>query len=203
LQLYDNGKPVWREYHRQKGFDVAAIPIELPTEASGVCIQDFAKPSNDAMEPGIDLILVGFPFPHDADTPFPLWKRAMLASEPRYLTFGLPQMLIDTPGVPGMSGSPVFRSSDAFLASRQTFEAFEALERGEISSGALIDALNPEEMSQRTVGLSFVGIYAGSTGNTNADRLNLGRMFSASTIDLLVSQGQVGSNPYPPFDMIS
>ena len=196
--LYENGKPVWFEYELQKGLDVAAIPIELPSEASGVCIQDFAKPSNDAMEPGIDLILVGFPFPHDADTPFPLWKRAMLASEPKYLTFGLPQMLIDTPGVPGMSGSPVFRSSDAFLASKQTVEAFEACKRGEISSGALIDVLNPEEMSQRTVGLSFVGIYAGSTGSTKMDRLNLGRMFSASAVDLLVSQGQAGINPYPP-----
>lgn len=202
-QLYENGKPVWREYDQGKGFDVAAIPIELPSEASGICIQDFTSPSDDPIEPGIDLILVGFPFPHGADTPFPLWKRAMLASEPKYSTFGLPQLLIDTPGVEGMSGSPVFRSCDAFLASAQTIEAMAARKRGEISSGELIDTLNPDEMTNRTVGLSFVGIYAGSTGNQKFERLNLGRMFPASVVDLLVTEGQLGQNPFPPLDMIS
>jgi len=198
-QLYDNGVPNWHEYKRDAGVDVAGLKIELPPGAYGATIDDFNMMTDDPMSPGQDLISIGHPFGHSKDTPYPLWKRGMLASEPRYTLFGNPQMFIDTAGTPGLSGSPVFRSQKATLVSRDTAELVAKGERGEISSIDVLMRIKPDELKKSTIGLELVGIYAGSTSEKNLERLQLGRMYPASTTMLIMDgKGDVGHNPFPP-----
>jgi hypothetical protein len=197
-ELYKVGVPIWRQYKLELGFDLAAIPIDLPEEAAGIAIQDFASNSLDAIEPGIDLITVGFPFKHSSDVPYPLWKRGMLASEPGYTLFGNPQMFIDIPGSPGMSGSPVFRPKDAALLDAAAARVVKDYEAGKIGAVDMLASLDPQQVQDRTVGLDFVGVYAGATDDKSLDRLQLGRMYPASVVELLVTKGEQGTNPFPP-----
>lgn len=195
LDLYMNGKPIWYEYEVGKGIDIAAIPISFPSGSNQLCIQDYCDDFSGFVEPGIDVTLIGFPFAHGEDIPFPLWKRATIASEPGYLQFGNPQILVDTPGVPGMSGSAVFVSNPGFLIEKSLAQQINS---GEYSAGDIIDKLAPDSLMDTTVSLSFVGIYAGSTGDSRFERLNLGRMYSSTFIDLLIQEKRPGHNPFPP-----
>ena len=111
---------------------------------------------------------------------------------------GVPQVLIDTAGVPGMSGSPVYRVSRGLNVSREAAKTFENFRAG--GAGGALDALVGLDLSQAEEGnvLSFAGVYAGSTGSRDLEKLSLGRMFIASFVDLLVVERQRGINPIPP-----
>lgn len=197
LPLYDEaGQPIWYEYEREKGIDLAAIPINLPEEAMCPCIQDFADRDSAAFVPGIDLTVVGMAFPRSRDTPYPIWKSARVASEPGYLVMGVPQVLVDGAGVPGMSGSPVYRISlgSTFpLLPGKSGSGPSTSEKGALD----LSSLDVSKMEEVNV-LKFVGVYAGSTGSAALDKLSLGRMFIASLIDLLVDKKNRGVNPFPP-----
>lgn len=76
LDLYDeSGKPVWKQSRLDVGNDVAGIPIELPPDAISPCLRDFAQRDTSALQPGTDVVMVGFAFPQDRDMPFPIWSR--------------------------------------------------------------------------------------------------------------------------------
>jgi hypothetical protein len=122
----------------------------------------------------------------------------MVASEPGFFTLGIPQTLLDTPGNPGMSGSPVYRSSRGFRATREEAAALRAVERGEKSALDVIESLSSERLSDETVALTFVGVYAGAIGEPRLEELKLGRMFLAILVDLMVTDQTRGENPYPP-----
>src|ERR1051325_3211415 len=62
--LYEEGAPTWIEFKRARGFDLAALPITVPDFAAGIVIQNFAEVDNKALEPGLDVIVVGYPFEH-------------------------------------------------------------------------------------------------------------------------------------------
>lgn len=198
LPLYDiDQQPIWYEYDREKGVDLAAIPITLPEEAICPCIQDFAKRDSGVFVPGLDLTIVGMVFPHSAETPYPIWKSARVASEPAYLVMNIPQVLIDSVGVPGMSGSPVYRiSRGTSLPLLSSKENSDHLDSGK-SALNLIASLDPSKMEEVNI-LNFVGVYAGSTGKQELEKLSLGRMFIASLVDLLIEKKCHGVNPFPP-----
>jgi hypothetical protein len=188
LPLYDTtGQPLWYEYDREKGIDLAAVPIGLPEEAMCPCVQDFAKRDSGTFVPGLDLTIVGMAFPHSRETPYPIWKSARVASEPAYLVMGVPQVLVDSAGVPGMSGSPVYRISRGITLPLPS-------DKG---ASDLLVALDTSKMEEVNL-LNFVGVYAGSTGNRDLDKLSLGRMFIASLVDLLILERHRGVNPFPP-----
>ncbi|WP_144241540.1 S1 family peptidase [Janthinobacterium agaricidamnosum] len=197
LDLYQNGKPIWRQVGLELGIDLAGIPIELPDGATAPCVQDFTERDTDPLQPGIDVIIVGFPLEHSIDMPFPVWKRAMIASEPAYPVFGQIQTLLDTPGTPGMSGSPVYRISPGASVSRSQYEKIKEFKKdGKID----LDFFEKFDFTriQSCLVLNLVGVYAGSTGKPGLDRLSLGRMILASNIDLMIMKGKPGINPFPP-----
>jgi len=199
LPLYEqDGTPCWYEYHRDAGIDLAALPIQPPDDARCPCVQDFADRDERSFAPGLDLTIIGMAFQHRRETPYPIWKGARVASEPRFFIMGVPQVLIDTAGVPGMSGSPVYRVSRGLKVSRVAAKAIETLGTGD--DGGALEALARLDLSQaeEEIALSFVGVYAGSTGNPELEKLSLGRMFIASLVDLLVVERQRGINPFPP-----
>lgn len=198
IDLYQDGNPTWIEHKRELGIDLAAIQIKLPLGAAGITIQDFASQNQSAIEPGMDVILTGYPMAHTKDDPFPIWKRAMISSEPGFVVRGAPQILIDTPGIPGMSGSPVYRTSQSFLVDQSLADAFEANEQGELSSSELINSISENSFDDETVSLELVGVYAGAAGGELLNDLKLGRMFMANFVDMMIADDQPGVNPFPP-----
>ena len=199
LPLYEqDGTPSWYEYRRDSGVDLAALPIQLPDDVRCPCVQDFADRDAGSFVPGLDLTIIGMAFPHSRETPYPIWKGARVASEPGYFAMGVPQVLIDTAGVPGMSGSPVYRVSRGLKVSREAAKAVKDFSAG--GEGVALEALAGLDLSQAEEGnvLRFVGVYAGSTGSRDLEKLSLGRMFIASFVDLLVAERQRGVNPFPP-----
>jgi hypothetical protein len=72
LDLYRDGKPVWIEYKRETGIDLAAIPVAVPEGAHLVTVQDVAQVEGKALEPGMDVIVIGYPFEQGKDFPYPI-----------------------------------------------------------------------------------------------------------------------------------
>lgn len=199
LDIYQNGVPVWMEYKLENGLDIAAIPVQPPDGADVPFVQDFASSGIVAMQPGLDVVIIGYPFEQGEDMPFPIWKRAMISTEPAYTVFGKLQVLVDTPGMPGMSGSPVFTISRGMAVSKGQHDAIRAFERGEKSALDAIRAVDFTKADPMPC-LTFAGIYAGTTGKGGAglERLALGRIMLAPMVDKVVNDGQLGKNPFMP-----
>lgn len=198
--LYDNSwQPLWQEYKREVGVDLAAIPIHVPERSIITCINDFASEYTGLLTPGHDVVIIGFPIEQSRDMPFPIWKKAMISSEPLYTMYDQPQILLDLAGFPGMSGSPVYISQDGFSLSG---DILDRIQRFDIQKDSALDLINliPTNKMGLAISLSFVGIYAGATGKLLGDNLSLGRMFHRSLLGLLIHRGTQGMNPFPPFD---
>lgn len=146
LLLYEDEKPIWREYAFDKGIDLAAIPVSPPEQAISPCVQDFSERDTEILSPGADVVVIGYPFEHSIDMPFPVWKRAMVATEPAYLVFGVPQALLDCPGTSGMSGSPVFRLLSGISMPAQDVENLNAVNEGKLSALEAIANLDPAQV---------------------------------------------------------
>lgn len=200
VELYRNGVPAWIDFDLDAGVDLAAVRLddvegwdELPMTSG------FAPNSSKRLEPGIDLTIVGYPFARRAErTPFPIWKRAMLASEAGFGAIGHPYLLLDAAALPGMSGSPIYRLSRDYADGPEQIAAEEAVARGEMDP---LDAsvLAFTDMDRReVVALELVAIYAGATGIKELKEMQLGRAFSTSLLDRLLEHGSAGTNPYPP-----
>jgi hypothetical protein len=116
----------------------------------------------------------------------------MIGSEPGYLINDNPYFLIDAPSVPGMSGSPIYKIGRGMTLHRAP-EGNTALEQ--------IMSMDLTKAEQDVTVLSFVGIYAGSTGAKEASKLNhlnLGRAHLVGLLNGLIDAPQDGFNPFPP-----
>lgn len=199
LDIYHDGLPIWREKLLDKGVDIAAIRVDPPDDAGVVFVQDFSSADSISIEPGIDLAIIGYPFEQSSEMPFPIWKKAMVASEPAYTVLGQLQVLLDTAGMPGMSGSPVYTISPGVAVTETQRDSLAAIRRGDRPA---IDALSILQGSpfETKPCLTFAGIYAGSTGKGMAglDRLSLGRMMLAPMVEMVVQDGEAGTNPFMP-----
>lgn len=201
--LYNkNGTPAWLE--GAGGFesaDLALLPGIFPDDSICPRVEDFAPSRGTLLEPGLDVCLVGFPFGRNGTNPFPIWKKAMVASEPAYAINGKLFAYLDTPGRPGMSGSPVYAIFDSILV---TENAHAAVTRANAGEGSALDALaelDPKEMADpknHTRGLEFLGVYSGSLGDQSLERLNLGRFWSSAVLEAIKKNPKIGSNPVPP-----
>lgn len=197
LDIYQDGVPIWREKLLDKGVDIAAIPISPPEEADTIFVQDFASDDSISVRPGMDMVIIGYPFEQSSEMPFPIWKKAMVASEPAYTVLGQPQVFLDSAGMPGMSGSPVYTISPGVAVTPEQFEKFRAIRRGDRSSMDALEILQGPSLESMP-SLTFAGIYAGSTGKGMAglDRLSLGRMMLAPMVNMVVHDGEPGQNPF-------
>lgn len=193
IPLYDNGRPVWYEPKEFLGrVDLAMIALENLDDANICPVNDHFEYYDVAFEPGKDVIVIGYPFGLQSN-PFPVWKRAMISSEPGYTTLGKRLVLLDAPGRPGMSGAPVFFSAPGVSVDRETYLAVKSKD---LSKGAeVISKISPETMSDSTVVLEFCGVYAGSYGDSELERMNLGRMIPLDMVSWLLREPSPGSNP--------
>jgi hypothetical protein len=123
FSLYRGGCPNWLQTsfeHTESREDMVAIPINFGDKPLIVRIEEFSPPHDQVLRVGRDVVIVGYPFGIQAANPFPIWKRGYVASEPSILIAGLLKYYIDTPGRPGMSGSPVFMIREGKGVSKET-----------------------------------------------------------------------------------
>ncbi|OQW71313.1 MAG: hypothetical protein BVN33_15275 [Proteobacteria bacterium ST_bin13] len=192
IPLYNKGKPIWYEPRDLLGrVDLAMIPLENLNEAKVFAVNDHFEYHDIAFEPGKDVTIIGYPFGMQSN-PFPIWKRAAIASEPGYTTLGKRVVLLDTPGRPGMSGAPIFFSAPGINVDRETAAAIKS---GDVSRASdMLLNLSPEAMGDSTVVLEFCGVYAGSYGDAELEKMNLGRMIPLDMVSLLLKEPKKGSN---------
>ena len=109
LALYDADGPTWIEGGREQGVDLALVRLNDKPRFPLPLSQTFAPNSSKRLEPGLDVVMVGHPFELGTHSPSAIWKGAMVASDRDAADGERPWILLDAPGVPGMSGSPVYR----------------------------------------------------------------------------------------------
>lgn len=199
LALYDRGKPVWIEAKAGHAYDLACIPIAGPSDALIVCVQDLRfETRGRPLEVGMDVVVIGFPFPLVPTNPFPVWKRAMVASEPAYSIGGKWYAFLDTPARPGMSGSPVYATANGFPVTPDQASTLLAKDVGSKASMDALLSLTPEQLTDTTITLNFVGVYSGAYGEEGLERMGLGRFWPAVHLERLFLDFTQGTNPFPP-----
>lgn len=198
MELYADGKPNWIETSvNGMRLDLVAIPMQLGEDAMVVRVNELSVGNEEPLGVLHDVVIVGYPFGIMPSNPFPIWKRASIASEPRIAVGGLPKFYLDSPGRPGMSGSPVFRLSSGAVVSAEEHRAItEAMKSG--SSLDAIAAMPDLRGKHQRVILQLVGIYSGSVGDRQLSSMGLGVTWHASCLNLLFDTPALGDNPYPP-----
>ncbi len=156
----DRTKPRWF-VHPVCGsyFDMAFLVINI-TNGDVRCINDVVPVVDATMPPGGDVFAVGFPQGISAFTPFPVWKRGSIASDPDVLVEGHPKFYADMAGRRGLSGAPVFRMSLGTIieptANGRTVDFGEKTEFVGLYSGRPADQLPAEMRTGESSDLGFV-----------------------------------------------
>jgi hypothetical protein len=198
VPLYKDGEPVWHE--SPEGFeqvDLIAIAMAPIRERNVYTwVERFAPYIDKALSPGVEVCLIGFPFGLTPSNPFPIWKRAMVSSEPSLPLEGRRCVFLDMPGRPGMSGSPVYFVGPGFRVTREEGAALYSGDLDRMMSAFL--SIPSERMADSVQVLEFVGVYSGSYGDENLDRLNLGRFWPAYHLKEIGTSPRRGRNPCPP-----
>jgi trypsin-like peptidase len=200
--LYLDGRPQWiqtRFDHTSSRVDLIAVPFEFGDEPLIVRIEEFSPPHDQVLRIGRDVVIVGYPFGIRAENPYPTWKRGAIASEPSILLEALLKYHIDTPGRPGMSGSPVFMITSGKGVSKQTHDLIDQAGKG-ISALEATRNIDVEELlaAPDVNLLRFAGVYSGSVGDNQLLQMNLGVAWHAAVVDRLFTAPIEGENPFPP-----
>jgi hypothetical protein len=111
------GKPRWIEHPALgKRVDIIALPLTKTSDIDLYPIDLNLRNVPIRLLPAGAVSIVGFPFGHASYLGLPIWKAGTVASDPDFDYDGLPEVLVDATGRPGMSGSPVFaRRSGGYL----------------------------------------------------------------------------------------
>jgi hypothetical protein len=188
LELEKEGQTCWWQhpgYVDDRGsthmIDIAVVPLNDTLEALGVdrkTIQSFdnkvivhkgVSPDDMTYEEasvrvGADVFILGYPKGLASQGPFPVWKRASVATEPLFnLEGGHPIVLLDGLTRHGMSGSPVIYLGSDLRDSR----GFPA-------------DLNGNDLDDPWL----LGVYAGRRGSSGDElEMALGRMWRKEHLD--------------------
>lgn len=126
IEIEDKNGPSWFEHERLGSLcDCVAIPFKRPAAwplAAHVPANKIAE-KNIPIEPGLKVVVIGFPQGMSTGPGLPLTKTGFVSSMPGYDVklgsefsdvggmkggISLPAMFLDVHTIPGMSGSPVF-----------------------------------------------------------------------------------------------
>jgi hypothetical protein len=130
----DRKEPLWINFYEDEKktsrlLDVVAIPFPKEyysyIETFNLLDSSSLKP-DVALYPASELFVVGFPNDYGQISPYPIWKRGTIASEPKFNAVGISTFLIDATTRKGMSGSPVFFRSNLYTTYDGKF-AFDSL----------------------------------------------------------------------------
>lgn len=161
----DANEPLYLEHPLGSRVDIAALPVELPSQVLPFYLNEFPYFEDIPLKAGQDVFIVGYPLGQIAGMPLPIWKRASIASEPYAPIGGLNKLFVDTASRAGMSGSFVIA---------QYNEAFTPPGRTTIFGGAR----------------KLLGIYSGRIA-PSAIEAQLGIVWHRQEIDQTVQKGQL------------
>jgi Trypsin-like peptidase domain len=193
VALYDADGPTWIEGDREQGVDLALVRLKDTPLFPLPFTQTFAPNASTKLEPGLDVVIVGHPFELGTYSPSAIWKGAMVASDRDVPSGGRPWILLDAPGVPGMSGSPIYRRLSGSPQTKVAPRRHMASTRRPLDH----DAAGLKEV-EKGVTLELLGLYAGAVGEKTLESLRLGRAFPIELVENLLRRRERGSNPYPP-----
>jgi hypothetical protein len=198
--LYVKGRPNWIQTnfdHTTKRIDLVALPFNFGNDPLVVRMEEFSPPHDQLLHAGRDVVIMGYPFGIRPEKPYPIWKRGYVASESSILDGELLKYLVDTPGRPGMSGSPVFMISRGRQVSKKMHDLLNSKNRSALD---IINEIDPNELMEapEVNSLQFAGIYSGIVGNNQLLHMNLGVVWHATVIDMLFAKPCEGENPFPP-----
>lgn len=117
MPLYTRqGRPVWLKHQTTPEADLAAIlvPGGICEGLALRCVDKGTATAGQApSEPLTPIHALGFPYgSHDQKNSLPLWLSGTIASDPAVDFDGERCMLVELPAYPGLSGAPVFTTSE-------------------------------------------------------------------------------------------
>ncbi len=193
-------KPLWFEC--EEGFeavDLIMLPVDIPPQCGVLDIEKLSLSDIDYIEPGKDVAVIGFPYALDFH-PAPLWKNAMIASEPKLNFRSRNVFLVDTPGRSGMSGSSVFFLGEGVYYRDKKGNPLTKAKDQSFISFITSNNLSRDSLNDVTISLKFVGVYTGSYGDNEMNELRLGTVIPWYWLDRLKQDMKAGQNRFPPFE---
>jgi hypothetical protein len=178
IQLIDrDSSPCWLEHPKfGRKIDVIAVRVcdLAEVELLTVPINTYSDFMDFEVCAGDDAFVIGYPLGLGGG-PFPIWKRASVASEPDIDIEGTPKFYIDTATRKGMSGSPVV-----------------AIRRGLINPRGATSLVDESVIGTAE---TFIGIYS---GRIDDDLLGaqIGIVWKASVLNEIISGKVIGKSPY-------
>jgi hypothetical protein len=173
LPLYNrkDGDPMWLEHPMARGIDVVAIPLPALPGAYPHPI-NLMLTSPMAISVSLDAFIIGYPFGISTG-PFPIWKRASIASEPEVLVNREHYFFVDSASRQGMSGAPVIARA-----------------------WGLYQAEGGDQGGDPGAHNKFLGIYSGRMGAEDELQAQLGRVWHGRLIDGIIKGRRRGSHPW-------
>jgi hypothetical protein len=168
----DGGTHLWLEHLQSNAVDVGALPILPPQGIATLFVNDALaapalSPREDFFFVSQDVWVIGFPRGIRVGT-LPIWKRATIASEPRYTSIAdRHKILLDTATREGMSGSPVL-----FVSKSLTALSFDG---------------SAQEVDLPTVKV-LLGIYSGRVAGDDELAAQIGIAWNADCISEIVAE---------------
>ena len=204
VDIYSGGNPMWFEHPELGSYcDVVALPLNRPDD----CPLNMHNAANlisnkrVPIEPGGNVVIVGFPRSISVGIGLPLWKSGYIASEPFYdVTIGgnisdvgglvsgrsIPAFFIDSQTREGMSGSPVFAS---YTGAWDTSDPYRPIEFDEP------DFWSRDDVILSGTATEFIGCYSGRVGRTE-EGAALGLCWRKDVIERICASKKLADHPH-------
>jgi len=157
----------WMMHDSGQAVDIAAIKLlndpKIYIAAVNECIDVF----DPVLQVGNELSILGFPRGLKPIGNFPIWKRASIATEPKWMADQERCFWIDSATREGMSGSPV-------IARALSVEDYS----NQIGNGPLTD----KTVIVSQPGIAFAGVYSGRVGVKDALEAQIGKVWHAQLV---------------------
>lgn len=167
--LDESGAPLWFVHSKpEMGCDVAVLPLKISDDAINNGLRILFPTQNETsdmqLDAGSNLFIIGYPFGIE---PFPIWKRATVASEPMLMNkMPMPFLSVDTSTRQGLSGSPVFSYETSGYRS---------------NNGDVFMTARPHH--------KYIGIYTGRRPVSSGDDAHIGIVWPREMIDAIFVDG--------------
>jgi hypothetical protein len=145
--------------------DLAAFPLQDDSTRHATFMNECVAVSEPYLEVGTDVFILGYPQGLRPTGNLPIWKRGSIATEPMFAANRERCFWVDSATRKGMSGSPV--------VARVISKEDELKQRGPLS---------PDTPIIFRHGLSFVGVYSGRVGVSDALEAQLGKIWHATLV---------------------
>ena len=162
----------WLMHETGQAIDIAAVALPDDDRRYIIPMAEAVQELNPQLEIGDELFILGFPRGLRPTGNFPIWKRASVATEPRWPANQEHCFWVDSATREGMSGSPVI--ARALSAEDKA----KLIGNGPLRNDTIIVLKEPT---------AFVGIYSGRIGIADALEAQIGKVWHARLIQEMLA----------------